>query len=793
MLNGLQSIVGGAVGSYKDDVAEIPYYEPSTHLRLEDHRFITGGGRFVADLAPADVVHLAFVRSPESHARIRRIDVGAVTGEEIIGVFTADDLDLPDIPGDSTALASPGFGRPHLARDRVLHVGEPIAVVAGTSAAAAADAADLVWVDLDVLPAVVDPNESRQDDVLLHEIAGTNVVEQSTLESGEVRDHYEVVAEIEVVNQRLAPNSIETRAILAVPEDEGRLTVYLSHQRPHGARAMLARLLEMDPGDLRVIVPDVGGAFGMKGMTYPEHTVTAAVAKRLGRPVIWVEGRREHFVGGTHGRGSSHKVRLLGTLDGRIERAEIEILADLGAYPHNGSAIPSFSKLVALGLYDVASVSVSITSVVTNTAPTGSYRGAGRPEAAYAIERAVDAFARAVALDPVAVRLANLIPPEAMPHSSPTGARYDSGDYPAALRRAVELVGLPALRKKQLERFDGGRDPIGVGIGAFVERAGGAVDSGEYGRVEVDEAGRVVVRTGSASQGQGHETVWAQLAASALGVSTGDVEYIAGDTSRVDRGVGTFASRSAQIGAAAVWTTAHTVRERAIGVVADLLEASPADVVVADGHFSIAGVPGLVVTWAEVASAAHERGIHLMAEEWFVPGAQTFPYGVHVAVVEVALETGEVRLQRIVAVDDCGNVLSPEIVEGQLHGSMMQGVGQALFEGIEYSSHGQLLTSTLMDYALPRATDAPPIESERLVHPAPSNPLGAKGTGEAGCIGAPPAIVNAVLDALEPYGVHDLQMPLRPATVWAALSQAAAPHLTHHTRRSRLRPDRRQE
>ncbi len=751
---------------------DIPYFEPLSHLRLEDHRLITGSGRYVADLAPSDTVHLGFVRSTEAHARITGVDMTAVDSPEVLGVFTGADLGLTDIPGDSTAVPAPDFPRPHLASEKVRYVGEPVAVVAATTAAAALDAADLVWVDYEPLPAVVDPRASLEDEVLLHEAAGTNVVYRSELVVGEAKDEYDVVAEIEATNQRLAPTSIEPLGILAVPEDDGRLTVYVSHQRPHGMKARLSQLLPIDSDKLRVVVPDVGGAFGMKGMTYPEYTVAAAVALRLGLPVMWVERRREHMSGGTHGRGSVHKVRLMGTSAGRIERVEIDVLADVGAYPHNGATIPIFSRLVAFGLYDIANASLTTTSVVTNTAPTGSYRGAGRPEAAFAIERAIDAFARSAGLDPVEVRLINFIPSASLPYRTATGALYDSGDYAAALRRAVELVGLEEIRKEQRDRLAGGRDPIGVGFGAFVERAGGGVDGGEYGRIEVDREGRVTLRTGSASAGQGHETAWAQVAATALGLAPEAVAYVAGDTDQVARGTGTFASRSAQIGAAAIWRTAHVVRRRAIELTAQLLEASPADVVLANGTFSIVGVPGTEMGWPQVAAAAHDRGIDLSEEEWFVPGAQTFPYGVHVAIVEVSLETGEVRLDRIVAVDDCGNVLNPMIVEGQLHGSLMQGIGQALYEGVQYSEQGQLLTSTLMDYAIPRASDAPPITSERLVHPAPSNPLGVKGTGEAGCIGAPPAIVNAVLDALAPYGVTDLQMPLRAANVWAALSWA---------------------
>ena len=752
---------------------EIPYFEARSSLRREDYRLITGAGRYVADLAPPETVHVAFVRSTEAHALITAIDTRAVEGA--IGVFTAEDLEIADIPGDSIVAAAAAFPRPHLAHEKVRYVGEPIAVVAAKSLAAAVDAADLVWVDYAPIPAVIDPRESLSDEVIIHEAAGTNVVNRTDLAVGETLDDYEVVAEVAVANQRLAPNPIEPLVILAVPEDDGRLTVYISHQRPHGVQARLSQLIPMDRNKLHVVVPDVGGAFGMKGMTYPEHTVTAALALRLGQPVMWAERRREHLSGGTHGRGSFHRVRLMGTRSGRIQRAEIDILADVGAYPHNGTGIPNFSRLVALGLYDIENMSVRTTAVVTNAAPTGSYRGAGRPEAAYAIERAVDAFARAAELDPVEVRLTNFIPSESLPHRTPTGALYDSGDYAAALRRAVDLVELDRLRREQRQRLAEGRNPLGVGFGAFVERAGGAVDAGEYGRVEVDRAGSITLRTGSASSGQGHETAWAQLAAAALGVSAEDVRYVAGDTDEVAQGTGTFASRSAQIGGAAIWRSAHVVRERAIELVADLLESAPADVLIKEGTFVIAGVPGTEMGWPEVAEAAHQRGVDLTAEDWFVPGAQTFPYGVHVAVVEVDLDTGEVDLLRMVAVDDCGNVLNPMIVEGQLHGSLMQGIGQALYEGVQYSEQGQLLTSTLVDYAIPRASDAPPITSERLVHPAPSNPLGAKGTGEAGCIGAPPAIVNAVLDALAPYGVSDIEMPLRPATVWTALAHSRNP------------------
>ena len=755
--------------------ANLPYFAPESRHRREDRRLVTGAGRYVADLVPADAVHLAFVRSPEAHAEIIGIDTStAVNAPGVVGVFTAADLALADIPGDSIALQSPNFPRPHLAGDKVRYVGEAVAVVAAESVVAAADAADLVWVDYETLPAVATTEAALDDTVILHDQAGSNIVDHWELGSPDPEQNDDLVVDIEVHNQRLAPTSIEPLAVLVVPGEDDHLTVYISHQRPHGFKARLARLLPLDAEKLRVVVPDVGGAFGMKGMTYPEYTVTAAIAQRLGRPVAWTERRREHLSGGTHGRGSSHRVRLAGTRDGRIRRAEIHMTADVGAYPHNGTGIPSFSRLVALGLYDIPDVWVTTTAVVTNRAPTGSYRGAGRPEAAYAIERAIDAFARAAGLDPIEVRFKNFIPSGALPFRTPTGALYDSGNYAEALRRAIELVGLDQVRAEQADRRKRGDDPIGIEFGSFVERAGGAVDTGEYGKVEVDDSGAITLRTGSTSAGQGHETAWAQVAGAALGVNAEEVVYVAGDTAAVARGTGTAASRSTQIGASAIWRTAHVVRQRALQVAADLLEAATDDVVLADGLFSVTGSPGSGIGWPEVASAARERGIELAAEEWYVPGAQTFPYGVHVAIVEVVRETGEVRLHKMVAVDDCGNVLNPMMVEGQLHGSLMQGIGQALYEGIQYSEDGQLLTATLMDYSLPHAPDAPPIVSERLVHPAPSNSLGAKGAGEAGCIGAPPAIVNAALDALAPYGVTHLDMPLHPSTVWSALNEASA-------------------
>jgi carbon-monoxide dehydrogenase large subunit len=743
--------------------------------RIEDPELITGRGKFLADLVEPGTLHCAFVRSPEAHAWLGPLDLGEARGAPgVLAVFSAEDLDLKDIPGATgPGSEAPHMTRPPLARDKVRYVGEPLAVVVAETAAAARDAAELVWPELELLPPVVDAEAALAGETLLFPAAGTNVVARTNVSSGDSNREmdYPVRATVTVESPRLAPAPIEPLGILVRPADGG-LWVWCGHQSPHQLRAQLGDLLGLDPQRIRVTVPHVGGAFGMKRL-YPEYPVVAAVALRLARPVVWVQTRREQFLGGTHGRGQRHRIELAGDRDGRIKRARIEILAELGAYPHTGSQVPLFTQYVATGLYDIEDVLIETTTVVTNHAPTGPYRGAGRPEAALAIERAVDAFARAAGRDPAEVRFTNFIPPSALPYRTVTGALYDSGDYPAALRRALELADADGVRAEQARRRREGGRPLGLGIGAFVERAGGAIDSGEYARVEVSQEGKVIVRTGSTSAGQGHATVWTRVVCDVLTVAPESVRVVAGDTGAVADGVGSFASRSAQLGASAVHRMAIQVRERARRLCADMLEAAEEDLVLEQGAFRVAGVPGIAVPLEEVARRAEEAGDPLAAEETFAPGAQTFPYGAHVAVVEVETETGEVSVIRLVAVDDCGEVLDSMIVEGQVEGSLVQGIGQALLEEMVYDGQGQPLTSSFMDYLIPSAADAPPIITGRLVHPAPSNPLGVKGAGEAGCIGAPPAVLNAVLDALHPLGIEELQLPLRPLKIWQAIRQAA--------------------
>ena len=759
--------------SGKVDAMQHPHleFQPWSARRLEDRRLVTGAGRYVGDIAPTDAVNAAFVRSPVAHGEITELDVEeARQSPGVLAVFTAADLNLKGISSEKPPVPVRGMSRPPLAHERVRFVGETVAVVIAETAEQAVDAAGLAWVDVEPLPVVVDPLDALNDETVLHAEAGTNLVADWSLGSSPASWDFAVDVTVAVRNQRLAPGPIEPLAALAVPDQAGGLRLFVGHQSPHTLKRQLIKQLENEA--IEVIVPDVGGGFGMKARLYPEYIVISAAALRLGRPVRWIQTRRENLLTGSHGRDMLHRVRLAGDVSGKIQRAHIDILTGVGAYPQTGGQVITFTALVSQEMYDIEEFTMKTTTVVNNLAPIAPYRGAGRPEAAYAMERAIDVFARRAGIDPVEVRRRNLIAPSRLPYRAATGALYDSGNYPAALERAVDLIDLESVRKEQASRIERGDNPIGVGFGAYVERAGGAADSGEYGRVELAEDGTVVVRTGSTSNGQGHETVFSQVAAEVFDVPLDRVRFIAGDTSLVADGWGSTASRSAQIGASGIWRNALNVRDRATELAAEMMDTDPDGLTLTEGTFRIADGAEHGVTLSDVARHAIERGESLAAEEFYSPGAQTFPYGVYAAVVEVDLETGEVRPIRVAAVDDCGNVLNPMIVDGQTLGSLVQGLGQALNEGVVYDSEGQLLTATLMDYSIPRALDVPETILDRIVNPAPSNPLGVKGAGEAGCIGGPPAFVNAVLDALAPYGVTDLDMPLRAPAIWEAMRKA---------------------
>ncbi|MFC0529949.1 xanthine dehydrogenase family protein molybdopterin-binding subunit [Phytohabitans kaempferiae] len=729
--------------------------------RREDARLLNGGARYTADIRPDGCLYAAFARATVASATGVTVDVEAARSlPGVVAAFVAADLDLKDIPATlgHGRPAPPAMTRPPLVRDRIRYVGEPLAVVVADDPYVAADAATLVTATYDPAPVVATPAAALDGAALLFPDAGTNLVLPAvTIPEGATPDldRWPVRVTVEVENPRLAPVPMEPIAFVAAPGPDGRLTIYCGHQAPHRLKRQMCDLVGLDPAAVRVVVPDVGGAFGMKAQLYPEYPVVTACAARLGRPVAWHQTRTEQFESGAHGRGMYQRVELAGTEDGRIRAARVEILGDVGAYPHNGSAVPLFTRLMAQGAYDIDEVAVTTRIVVTNRAPTGPYRGAGRPEAAYGMERAVDAYAQAAGLDPAEVRLRNLIRPEQMPYRTHTGALYDGGDYAAALRMALDLAGTGEVAAARAAGAT-----VGLGMCVYVERSNGDPAGTEYGSVSVHPDGTVVARSGSSALGQGHESVWSRIVGDALGVPASDVRVVQGDTDAVPAGTGSFASRSATVGGSALHNAALAVREQLRDAAAKLLGVPPGELA---GHLG-----GLSV--AEVAGAVHAEGGRLFAEQEFASGAQNFPYGACVAVVTVDQDTGLVTLRRLVAVDDCGVVLDPLIVEGQLEGSLLQGVAQALFEEVVYDGDGRPLTTDLGSYTLPTAPDAPPgYVTGRLVTPAPSNPLGVKGAGEAGCIGAPPAIVNAVLDALRPYGVDDLRMPLTPARVWAAL------------------------
>jgi aerobic carbon-monoxide dehydrogenase large subunit len=743
--------------------------------RIEDEELIAGRGAYVADLITEDTLHCAFVRSPVAHGTFEPPDLDdALAMPGVVAAYRNDTLGLPDLPSTPGrgAPEAEGMGQPALARDRVRHVGDPVAVVVARSQREAVDAAETIWVDFDPLPVVIDISQALSDETLLFPEVGTNLVHQATVGSSEPPPDVEAEAEIVVDIPRVAPVTIEPLAILARPYLDG-LEVWCGHQSPARIPNLIGPLLGLDPGAIRARVPYVGGAFGTKGQFYVEYPVVCAIAREFGRPVAWIQRRREQLLSGTHGRGQTIRVRLGGDRDGKIKSARIDITGEVGAYPLTGSRIPFFTQLVAQGAYDIEHVVVNAMAVVTNKAPTGPYRGAGRPEGAIAIERAVDAFAAEIGMKPEDVRRANFVTGSQMPFTTHTGAVYDSGEYREALDLAVETVDIEEWRSEQERRLEEGGRPIGIGIGSFIERAGGG---GEYGKVELLPDGTITVRTGSMSAGQGHRTVWAQVAAGVFGVPLDRVVFYSGDTHEVSGGIGSFGSRSAQLGASAVYRTASEVVFLARKVAAEMLEAADSDLELVDGQFRVVGSPGSEIPLAAVAAHAAELGIELSAEEMFDPESMTFPYGTYIAVVEVDQDTGHVNLLSLVAVDDCGNILNPMIVEGQLHGSIMQGLGTAFLEEFVYDEDGQPLTSNLMTYLIPTATQPMPLVSRRIVHPSPTNPLGVKGTGEAGCIGVPPAVLNAVHDALRPIGVTSLDLPLTPPRVWQALEDARRAH-----------------
>jgi carbon-monoxide dehydrogenase large subunit len=744
-------------------------------VRVEDPRFLTGDSTYVADLDHSGAVHAVFVRSLMAHAELTSIDTTeAAQAPGVLGVFTASDLDLakrpPRFPIDATA------HQPVLAQDRVRYVGEPLAVVVAETVTQAVDAAELVFVDYEPLPAVVTIADALAADALVHpalpgNIAGANPVAPAEIDfSG-----CDIVAEQVVANQRIAGAPIEGRSALADWTGE-RLNCWSSTQ---GAGVVLNNIVaiydDLEEDDVLVRALDIGGGFGAKGSPDGEELALPALSKAVGRPVRWTETRSENMVNMVQGRAQQQTVKIGGTADGKITHYALHVVQDSGAYFDIGAVLPMLTMMMAPGTYDIEHVQYSSQSVFTNTTPIGAFRGAGRPEATAAIERAVDLFAAEAGLAPDEVRRKNLLPAFDETHTTVFGAAYDCGDYPAALQQVLDASGYDELRTEQQRRIDAGESKLlGIGLASYVEITAIAFGGGgvsEFGKVELQPDGSVIAWTGSTPHGQGHETAWAMIIADHLGVPLDSVTVRFGDTDAVPTRNVTGGSRSAQVaGSAMVSASTHLVTA-AMEHAAAALEASVDDMIFdrAAGSFHVAGTPARSVGWAEVAAAAPNP---LEGISDFVQQASTFPFGAHCSVVEVDVETGGVTVLRHVCVDDCGTILNPLLADGQVHGGVASGIAQALIEEVVYDDAGTPLTSNFADYGIISPTELPSFERVPMVTPTPLNPLGAKGIGESGTIGSTPALQNAVIDAVKHLGIRHIDMPLTSKRVWAAIDQA---------------------
>ena len=751
-------------------------------LRIEDPRFLTTGGVYTDDVIDeqlAGACHVFFVRSPIAHATIRSIDVsGALSAPGVLAAFSgADFSDLNEITPMMAGLLNAQMRQRVLATDTVRYVGEPVAVVVTEESYQGEDAVELVEVDYDPLPAVIGYG-AAESEVLLFPEAGTNVAavfgDPAALKP-DLFDGCEVVVSRTIVNQRVAPAPMETRAAAAAWGEDGRLTAWIPNQGAQGTRQALSALLGIDPERIRVITPDVGGAFGAKFGADPEHALVAWVARALGRPARWAETRYENLIAMTHGRAQQQTVTIGGGRDGTVLAYRLEIIQDAGAYLRIGAILPFLTILMAPGPYAFPRAEAVAKTVVTNTTPIGAYRGAGRPEATAAVERAMDLFAAEIGVDPAEVRRKNLLPAFSEPHQTAFGALYDSGDYVVALDKALAAAGYQELRREQAQRrARGDIVQLGIGLASYVEITGGGDEAGppqENATVEVHPDGTATILTGTSPHGQGHATAWAMLASDKLGIPVDKITLKWGDTDLIPEGGGTGGSRSLQQGGAAVQQASQELIEVARQRAADELEANPADLIfdVDRSVFAVAGDPDAAVPLAKLA----ETDRLLVRAIFSAPGA-TYPFGTHVAVVEVDTETGKVALRRVVTVDDAGFVLNPLLAEGQRHGGIAQGAAQAFLEEVVYDEDGNPLTASFADYPILSATEVPSFELADMATLTSYNPIGAKGIGEAGTIGATPAVQNAVIDALAHLGVRHIDMPTSSQRVWQALEAARA-------------------
>jgi aerobic carbon-monoxide dehydrogenase large subunit len=740
--------------------------------RVEDPELVTGQARFLADLDLPDALHALFVRSDVAHGRLIGVDTAAAAAMPgVVAVWTAEDVELA--PHHGLAAVHDDFARPPLAVDRVRFVGEAVAVVLATSQRAAVDAAQYVEVQVDPLDEVADAEAALDHDaVALFAERGHNravvVIDDAEVDLEACSD---LVVRGRYVNQRMAVVAMEPDACAARPESDGRLTVWVSNQMPHLVHQQLAKALGAPSSSIHVITPQVGGGFGGKAGLHPEYTVVAAAARRLNRAVRWIPTRSDDMVSMPQSRGQVQYVELGCRRDGTFTGLRVRLVGDSGAYPGIGAMLPTGTRRMGQGPYVIPAAQIDVVGGATNTTPMGAYRGAGRPEATAMLERAVDQAAHELGIDPIELRRRNFIQPNEFPYRTLFGHRYDSGDYEAALDRAAELVGYTEVRLEQRRRREAGeRMLLGVGVASYVEvTAGGTAN--EYAAVEAHGDGTLTVYAGTAAHGQGHRTSYAMLVAEQTGVAMENIRLVDGDTDRVPRGGGTGGSRSLQLGGSAVRGATEVLVEQARQLAARHFEADIGDVVVnlEAATVGVAGVPSRALTWAEIADLASEADTELKGTFVFDQQGATFPFGSHMCVVEVDRDTGFVRVLRHVAVDDCGVVVNPLIVEGQQHGGLAAGIGQALFEEVRFGEAGTPNTATLMDYTVPTASDLPSFEVAGTQTPTPLNPLGVKGIGEASTIGATPAVQNAVIDALAHLGVRHIDMPCTPERVWNTL------------------------
>jgi len=763
--------------------------------RKEDPRLIQGISHYTDDLKLAGMLCCAFARSPHAHAEITAIRTDAARAlPGVIAVFTAADTSgLGPVP---CAIQMPDLKipkHPVLASGRVRYVGEPVAVVVAEDLYTARDAAELVEVDYDPLPVVTDMEKALSKDTpFVHDEFKSNQAFTHTLKNGDIDAAFKKADRIvkqRVINQRLAPIAMEPRAVLAeyLP-GENRLTVWSSTQIPHLLKTQISVMVGLPETAVRVIAPEVGGGFGSKLNVYGEEGVVPWLAMKLGRPVKWAETRRENFLATIHGRDTINDLELALKKDGTILGMCSRILADMGAYHQLLTPlIPQLTALMHAGCYKIPAIEIEIVGVFTNKMSTDAYRGAGRPEATYNVERIMDVAARELGMDPAEFRRKNFPQPKEFPFTTITGLTYDSAKYQESLKRALKLAGYDALRRRQKSGWKAGKY-YGIGVSTYVEicaigpSAATPAGGWESGTVRIEPTGKVTLLTGASPHGQGEETTFAQLIADELGIDPDDVNVVHGDTMAVPYGIGTFGSRATAVGGTAAYLATQKLKAKMATLAAHLLGAKPADITIGRGRLSAKGGKKSISFGELVMAAYTARNIPpgfepgMEATHFFEPSNFTFPFGCHICSVEVDAETGEVKIDKYVAVDDCGNVINPLLVDGQIQGGIAQGLGQAMWEELIYNEDGQLVTGTLMDYALPKAPFLPDFILDRTVTPSPVNPMGVKGVGEAGTIASTPCLVNAVCDALSPLGVRHIDMPLKPERVWTAIRNAQSRH-----------------